>query len=30
MPSVSRGRMLNPGDTVALSFAPESPVTVRK
>jgi len=27
---VSRGRMLNPGDTVALSFAPESPVTVRK
>jgi len=30
MSSVNRDRMLNPGDTVALSFAPESPVTVRK
>ena len=29
-PSVNRGRMLNPGDNIALSFAPESPVTVRK
>jgi hypothetical protein len=27
---VNRGRMLNPGDNIALSFAPESPVTVRK
>ena len=30
MSSVNRDRMLNPGDAVALSFAPESPVTVRK
>ena len=28
--SVNRAHMLNPGDAVALSFAPESPVTVRK
>ena len=28
--SVNRAHMLNPGDAVSLSFAPESPVTVRK